>query len=890
MSKTAEMIHRPLGDRHPYESAADERVPRHPYPHEPVEIRILTRPIGAVRKAQVSYWDAAHPELVKSNQLAFSESVSTEGAFTDDGHLSEAAARAGLVVGVDRWQVSLPGLPAGTKVNYRLSAEIGDETLTSQIFTYTVRQVIPLHKVVEIYQGSDSCTFALHNAEADRYGYLHLRVAGDGHLQFEAGHGEYFQGETAKRDLSGDDLITIRSVTIRVRANPFDLQLFYRKKLILSGMHAPQLIIGDAGMVEAMQFSFNSPQDESFYGFGERFNALDQRGQILDVRVYEQYKNHGLRTYMPMPLFISSMGYGLLVRNLRYSVFDLAHLDPDRWMLKTELGDETQVSLDILLSDRTQLLNLVARLNALTGLPMLPPSWAFGLWMSGNEWNNQARVEEVVNQHQQNAIPATVIVLEAWSDENTFYIWNGAQYEPKGGEEFFRFEEFKFPLDGLWPDPKGMIEELHQQGLRVLLWQIPVLKVNEENHVQLANDREHMLERGYCIQHRDGSPYHIRPFWFHNGLLMDFTHPQGVNWWMQKRAYLLTELGIDGFKTDGGEHIWGRDLLFADGRGSDEGWNEYPNLYAGAYFQFARKHKPDAITFSRAGYTGAQAFPCHWAGDENSTWEAFRHSILAGLNAGISGVSFWGWDFAGFSGEIPSADLYLRATAMATFCPIMQYHSEYNHHRQPSNDRTPWNIQERTGNTDVVPIFRFFANLRMNLLPYIMSEAWHSSQTGVPMMRALAIEFPTDANCREFPYQYLFGSALLIAPVVEEDVSQWPVYLPGGNWYDFWTGDCYEGGQVIKFTVPKEHIPVFVRDGTILPLNLNDSFALGSDVGNRVDQFQNLCFKIYPEQKHPYTWYDFVKGQACELSYVQTEREGGLRSSTSLPDHAIVLV
>ncbi len=894
MNKTIELIHLPLGDQHPYESAADERVPRHPYPHDAVEIRVLTRPIGVIRKALVSYWDAAHPDQVKSQELTFSESLSTEVAFTEDGHLSEAAARAGLVVGVDRWQADLPSFPTGTKVYYQLTAETGDESLTSQIYTYTIREVIPLNEVVGVYQGLDSLLFALQNAEADRYGYLHLRVADDRHLQVEAGHGDYPTLEKDKLiqlEVTGNDLFTLKFVTIRLQleVNQFNLQLFYQDKLILSGVQVPKLVIGDDKRVEAVIFSFDSPQDEAFYGFGERFNALNQRGQSLDVRVYEQYKNHGLRTYLPMPLFISSMGYGVWVNSLRYSVFDLAHDNPGCWTLKTELGDETQITLDILLGDRTRLLDLVARLNALTGLPVLPPNWAFGLWISGNEWNSQARVEEIMRQNEQYAIPASVIVLEAWSDENTFYVWNDARYQPKPGSEFFRYADFDFPSDGKWPDPKDMIENLHKQGLRILLWQIPALKENEDNHVQLANDKEYMLEKGYCVQRRDGGAYEIRPFWFHDGLLMDFTHPQGVDWWMQKRQYLLTDLGIDGFKTDGGEHIWGRDLVFADGRGSDEIWNEYPNLYAGAYFNFSRKHKPDAITFSRAGFTGAQAFPCHWAGDENSTWEAFQHSVLAGLNAGISGVSFWGWDFAGFSGDIPTAELYLRATAMAAFCPIMQYHSEYNHHRRPCNDRTPWNIQERTGDDDVIPTFRFFANLRMNLLPYIISEAWHSSRTGIPMMRALSLEFPADANCRQFPYQYLFGSALLVAPVVEEGVSDWPVYLPVGDWYDFWTGEHYEGGQVINYSVPKERIPVFVRAGTILPLNLDDSFSLGSDVKNDVEQYQNLCFKIYPQQNGLCIWYDGVQRQTYELNYVQGVNENSLSVNIPLTSHSFSL-
>jgi alpha-glucosidase (family GH31 glycosyl hydrolase) len=521
-----------------------------------------------------------------------------------------------------------------------------------------------------------------------------------------------------------------------------------------------------------------------------------------------------------------------------------------------ELGDQKHITLDVLPGHPAQLLDIVCRLNALTGRPSLPPDWAFGLWMSANEWNTQRRVEEVVTQTERHGIPASVIVLEAWSDENTFYIWNDARYAPKPGGESFSYADFDFPPDRMWPDPKGMVEVLHKKGLRVLLWQIPVLKKGEEAHAQLFNDKAHMLEKGYCVRTEEETPYLVRPFWFRDGLLMDFTHPQGVAWWMSKRAYLLDEIGVDGFKTDGGEHIWGRDLVFDDGRKSDEIWNEYPNLYAGAYHQFAKKHQSEAITFSRAGFTGAQAFPCHWAGDENSTWEAFRRSILAGLNAGISGLSFWGWDIAGFSGEIPTAELYMRATAMAAFCPIMQYHSEYNHHRRPSNDRTPWNIAERTKDPDVLPVFRFYARLRMNLLPYILHSAKQTALTGRPMMRALCVAYPQEEGLFAYPYQYLFGDALLVAPIVQPDLSEVEVYLPGGDWYSLWDGEFFEGGSAYNLPVKLKHIPVFVRANSFLPLNLDNTFRLGSDVGNRVGEWEGLCFKFYPGGIGSYTWYD----------------------------------
>lgn len=330
-------------------------------------------------------------------------------------------------------------------------------------------------------------------------------------------------------------------------------------------------------------------------------------------------------------------------------------------------------------------------------------------------------------------------------------------------------------------------------------------------------------------------------------MVPDFTSIEAQRWWQTKRRYLVDDLGVDGFKTDGGEHLWGESLRFSDGRTGAEANNVFPNLYATVYAQLGG---PTRLNFSRAGYTGAQTVSTHWAGDENSSFEAFRHSITAGLTAGMAGVSFWGWDIGGFSGPLPSAELYLRATAMAAFCPIMQYHSEFNNHQVPNRDRTPWNMQACTGDPDVVEVFRFYANLRMNLLPYIWSEAIKSSRSGLPLMRALAVEYPDDARVRDFPYQYLFGEGLLVAPVAWEGQTELEVYLPDGVWHDLWSGQRFEGAQTLTIATPKNHIPVFVRGGTVLALHLGASGKLGSAVGNAVDAEAPPVFHFFAGHKH----------------------------------------
>jgi len=580
----------------------------------------------------------------------------------------------------------------------------------------------------------------------------------------------------------------------------------------------------DGKRARRVRITFTSAPDEAFFGLGERYNALNQRGEILDIRCYEQYKSQGKRTYFPLPFMLSTAGYGVYVESNRWMQFDLAATHPDRWILEADLGSEEVLTLRWFTGNSP--LEITGQFAQLTGPVALPPLWAFGLWMSSNEWDSQTRIQHEVEKSFEHEIIPSVLVIEAWSDETTFYIWNDAQYSPIPGEKALRYQDFTFPAAGKWPNPKGMVNWLHQNNIRLVLWQIPVLKARDGVHPQHEADHDYFEQQGFGAREANGSLYKVRPFWFRNGYLWDVTNPAARDWWLQKRAYLLEEMGIDGFKTDGGEHLWGNDTQFADGRRGDELWNVYPQLYNEAYYQFAnKKRNGDALTFSRAGFVGSQRSPVHWAGDENSTWEAFRHSILAGLSAGISGIPFWGWDLGGFSGDIPSAELYLRSAAMAAFCPIMQYHSEFNQHREPCRDRTPWNIQARTGNDQVIASFRFFVNVRHNLMPYIWQEAQHAAQTGQPMMSALAL-WHHEAS----PYQYYFGRDLLVCPVVEEGATTWPVFLPDGDWYDLWTREHYSGGQTIEVPTPLNRIPIFVKGGVAIPVRLGPGQQLGEYV------------------------------------------------------------
>ena len=560
-----------------------------------------------------------------------------------------------------------------------------------------------------------------------------------------------------------------------------------------------------------LRFALRLEPAERVVGFGERFDAIDQRGRRVDTAVFDQYKGQGARSYMPMSFAIVVGGdFGFHVDTGRRCWFDVGATDSETIWVEVDL-EPGEVDPAVVL--RVFGGEPAAVLRAFASVPAAPPpDWVYGLWMSGNEWNSQARVLAEVERSEREGIQPGALVIEAWSDEETFVAFNDAQYEPHADGSPHRLSDFTFPEDGRWPDPKGMVDELHARGIKVLLWQIPLV---ESDKGQAGFDQRTMIERGYCVRLRSGAPYRNRGWWFPNALMPDFTNDEATDWWLAKRRYLVDDVGVDGFKTDGGEHAWGTDLVYADGTHGGETNNRFPVFYAEAY------HRLAPVTFSRAGYTGAGAVPLHWAGDEDSTWEAFRASITAGLTAGASGVFFWGWDLGGFSGPLPSAELYLRSAAAAALSPLMQYHSEFNHHQLPSRDRTPWNVAEQTGDEAVIDIFRQLVELRRRLLPYLVQEGRRAVTERKPLMRALFFEAHDDERIWDYPYQYLLGDALLVAPVCEESATTWSTYLPDGDWVDAWSGEHLRGCTVAERPVPLDQIPLFItaaRAEELLPL------------------------------------------------------------------------
>lgn len=621
---------------------------------------------------------------------------------------------------------------------------------------------------------------------------------------------------------------------------------------------ATEWLVTDDGPVRS-RFAFRLAEGDRVVGFGERFDALDQRGQVLDATVFEQYKNQGNRTYLPSPFFVvvpaasasvvPTPCTAVHVQTSRRVAFDVGATTHDRLVVELDV-DPAAPAVSLRTHVGTAADVVAAHVADIGGLRR-PPDWVFAPWMSANNWNTQARVVEEVRRSVDLGVPVGAVVIEAWSDESTFTVFRDARYDVRPDGSPLTLADIEHPADGAWPDPAGMVKELHDLDVRVLLWQIPIVPTDRGDEGQVAADAATMIERGYCVAEHDGTPYRNSGWWFPGGLLPDWTNAEAAAWWLARRRYLVTEVGIDGFKTDGGEHAWGDDLRYADGSRGAVSNNLFPLRYAEAYTSLLDSCGRDGVTFSRAGFTGAGRTPCHWAGDENSTWTAFRSSITAGLTAGVSGVAFWGWDLAGFSGPLPSVELYARATAMAALCPIMQYHSEFDAGDVPvggdasgladptdpadrprRRDRTPWNVAEQHGDDRALTLYRRFAVLRERLRPYLGAAADDSVATGLPMMRAPFLVYADHDALWRRPHQYLLGPELVVAPVCHEGATAVDVVLPAGEWVDVWTGEVVLGGTEFARDVPWDEIAAYVpveRADAWLPLfaDLPDALERG---------------------------------------------------------------
>ncbi|MFG1689551.1 TIM-barrel domain-containing protein [Nonomuraea sp. NPDC049269] len=870
------IFHNPTGIDDLYSSEPTERAPRDPMAGDAVQINATTWPIETGQTVWVTW---------TKNGTA----QTPIGAAWDHNSGNNSY-----------WKINLGSFARGDKISYTVNADVnGGGQKSTGPFAFTVTSWSTVTNVTGYTNNSTSVDVTTGDSAGSFTPKIRFTFPALDRFRTQiapSGQGLNISGVTGYTVTDSASTLTIStaSLVLKIQKSPYRLSVYKGDgTTLITRQYDPATFrnIGwasdGATTVTKIEDHFMSPSGERFEGFGERYDRLDQRGTDVHNYVYNQYRDQGStrRTYLSVPFFLNSAGYGIYLPSTRYAIFNLnTHLS-DLAGFTVDTGGALDSTLDYHFFAGTPA-EIVDDYTAVSGRPELPPKWAFGVWMSANEWNTQAEVESELDKVGTNRIPHTAMVLEQWSDEATFYLWHGATYTPSTGGGKLAYSDLTFPAGGEWQDPRAMVANAHGKGIKMILWQIPVFKENFDTNPPTApqqhlNDKTYAQAQGYVAKNPSNAPYRIPTGqWFGDSMVPDFTSAAATSWWLSKRDYLMNDVGIDGFKTDGSEAIFGRGVTFADGRKGDAMHNAYPNSYTKAYRDYVKAENADNVIFSRAATSGGQQNSIFWAGDQNSSFAAFQEAVRAQLSAGQSGVPYTAWDLAGFTGDFPSAELYLRAAAQATFSPVMQYHSEKSN-PGTSEARTPWNVQARSGDTTVVPTFRKFADVRMNLIPYLYTEAKASSTTGAPMMRAMSFAFPGDATAAAQDQQYLFGSQLLVAPVTTQGATSRNVYLPAGEWYDLWNGGRFTGPGTKSYATALDTIPVYAKPGAIIPLNLNTDYELGGEIGNSVTSYPNLVFRIYPSGSSSYSYFEDSANANRTIS--SAENWGGHQVTVTVP-------
>lgn len=322
------------------------------------------------------------------------------------------------------------------------------------------------------------------------------------------------------------------------------------------------------------------------------------------------------------------------------------------------------------------------------------------------------------------------------------------------------------------------------------------------------------MERGYLIQRLDGSVWQS-DIWQAGMAIVDFTNPDAVKWY-QGHLEALLEIGVDSFKTDFGERIPWEDVKFHNGMDPRAGHNYFSLLYnQTVYGAIAEKRGPEqAVLFARAATAGGQTLPVHWGGDCESTWAGMAQTLRGGLSLGLSGFGFWSHDIGGFIAEgltsiTPDAAIYKRWLQFGLLSSHSRLHGSHTY-------RVPWLVDDEAGK-----VLSKFSRLKNMLMPYVFAQAIESHKSGLPMLRAMLIEFPDDRVCQILDQQYMFGDSLLVAPIFGEDGTV-EYYIPAGSWMGVLDGKRRVGPAWITETFDNFHLPLLLREGRGLLIGTGD--------------------------------------------------------------------
>lgn len=582
------------------------------------------------------------------------------------------------------------------------------------------------------------------------------------------------------------------NLIIRINKSPFRIRFFDKyQKLLLEDYQDKGFLLND----ESMSVSKTLRADENIYGLGEKAGPLNRRG-----RSYKMWNSdkpcYGVNEdplYKSIPFFMSNYGYGLFFDNTYKTTYDFGEENDNYFTFGTPGGEMIYYFLF-----GPTYKEIISRYIELTGHPIMPPKWALGFSQCRGLLTNEKLTRDIAAGYRERNIPCDIIYQDiGWTQHLQDFEWR----------------------DGNYDDPVQMVSDLDDQGFKVIVSQDPVISQANKSQWQEADSL------GFFAKDvRTGKTYDMPWPWGGNCGVVDFTNPEVADWWGAYQQKVIDD-GVRGFWTDMGEPAWSNEestdrlnMEHHDGM-HDEVHNVYGLTWDKVVTEQFEKRNPNTRVFqmTRAAFAGLQRYTFGWSGDTGNGynvtegWKQLANQIPVGLSAGMGGIPFWSCDISGYCGDIEDydamAELYARWMQFGVFNPLSRAHHEGN------NAVEPWLFGD-----EVEAISKAAIELKYTLFPYIYTYARVAHDTGLPLMRPMFLEYPDDPETENLGTQFMFGEELLVAPVMEEAAANKRVYLPEGEWYDYHDPRIsYEGGQWIDYPVTLESIPLFVRQGAVVP-------------------------------------------------------------------------
>ncbi|WP_213815665.1 alpha-xylosidase [Glaciihabitans sp. dw_435] len=544
---------------------------------------------------------------------------------------------------------------------------------------------------------------------------------------------------------------------------------------------------------------------ELIYGLGERFGPLVKNGQTVDIWNADGGTSSE-QAYKSIPFYLSNRGYGVLVNHPGHVSYEIGSESVERAQFSVA-GE----SLEYYVIAGPTPKNVLSRYTELTGRPASVPAWSYGLWLTTSFTTNydEATVSGFIDAMAERDLPLSVFHFDCfWMRE---FNWSDFEWDSR-----------------TFPDPEGMLARLHEKDLHLCVWINPYIAQRAPLFAEAA-------AAGYLVKKPNGDVWQW-DLWQAGMGLVDFTNPDAKQWYKDKLRVLLHQ-GVDAFKTDFGERI-PVEVDYFDGSSPERMHNWYTQLYNEAVFEVLEEERGqgDAVLFARSATVGGQKLPVHWGGDSTSTHESMAESLRGGLSLALSGFGFWSHDIGGFEGT-PDAGVFKRWVAFG----MMSSHSRLH---GSSSYRVPWVFDEELAEgqaedpQSATAVTRKFTKIKLALMPYLYAAGIEATNTGVPMLRPMILEFPDDPSCAYLERQYMFGPDVLVAPVFTADGSV-QFYLPAGTWTNYLTGESVTGGGWRTETHAFDSMPIYIREGAVLPVGARDDRP-------DYDYLDGLTLEVYP--------------------------------------------